>query len=80
MKCYIILGYVLDNDMQTPLSPQKWPNFIFVAKDAKYSETYAKTIFRFFLNFFVQRNYHFQFLGLGDFYEHGSETLTSDTR
>ena len=48
-----------------------------IPKDAQCSETYAEknTIY---LNFFVQKNFHFKFIR--DFYELDSETLTSDTR
>ena len=36
---------------RNPHSLQKWPAFSFVAKDAKYFETYAKTISQFFPEF-----------------------------
>ena len=47
-----------------------------VPKDAQCSETFAKRIFRFFLN----KIFIYNFWDLRDFFEPDSETLTSDTR
>ena len=42
-------------------------SFFLFLKDVQCSETYSKTMFPIFLNFFVQQNFHSKFLGLGDF-------------
>ena len=63
MNIYICIKLLLVNDMQTPSLKSGQIRFL-VTKDAKCSEIYAKTIFRYFLNIFVQQNFHFMFLGL----------------
>ena len=69
------IGSVLVNDMQTPTTSKVAIFFLFVPKDAQCSETYAKTIFRFFSMFSINKIFILSFWDSRDFCKSNSETL-----
>ena len=60
-----LFSFVKENDVPTPYPfPQKWRNWVIGPIICAMLWNVCKTIFRFVLNFFIEMNFHFKFLGL----------------